>query len=134
LVVGFVRKTKKAKPSDGEKNQQTEQRTQQRSRKQTPFVQFGSSGKVFGFGSFYSAHGWSVLVLVLVLRSVGMSFPSGVLVSHGTRIFQVRGIHGTVVAAAVVAAAVMTLLRLAEKRIGHFLVVCSAWTTIDCLN
>lgn len=82
-------------------------------------MQFGSSGKVFGFGSFYSAHGWSVLVLVLVLRSVGMSFPSGVLVSHGTRIFQVRGIHGTVVAAAVVAAAVMTLLRLAEKRIGH---------------
>lgn len=63
-----------------------------------------------------------------------MSFPSGVLVSHGTRIFQVRGIHGTVVAAAVVAAAVMTLLRLAEKRIGHFWWFVVRWTTIDCLN
>ena len=82
------------------------------------------------------------MLMLLVLGSVGMSFPSGVLVSHGTRIFQVRGINGTVVAATVAAAAVITLLRLAEKRIGHFFGCCNLkkgcchllWTTIACLN
>ena len=76
-----------------------------------------------------------LMLLVLV-------FPSGVLVSHGTRIFQVSGINGTVVAATVAAAAVITLLRLAEKRIGHFFGCCNLkkgcghllWTTIACLN